>query len=112
MKISKTNGEFPRQRDFIRYLGQLAEQINGDPDGDARILNTWCEICVDSDQWRKLKTSIRKRRYQSKDHEDVQSTLSMEAHRALLELKSRSQAKTISAAIIWANEQLRKPRRS
>lgn len=97
----------PGRKEFRRYLEQLAETINEDPDGNARIFNTWCETCLDSDQWRRLKTSIRKRRYQSNNGDDVQATLSKAAHDALLELKSLSQTETLSAAIIWARQQLR-----
>ena len=97
----------PGRNDFVRYLEQLAEAMDDDPEADARIFNTWCETCLDSDQWRKLKTSIRKRRYLANNREDVQVTLSKEAHDALQALKSLSQTNTLSAALIWAHQQLK-----
>ena len=81
--------------------------MDDDPEADARIFNTWCETCLNSDQWRRLKTSIRKRRYQAKNGEEVQATLSKEAHDALLALKSLSQSNSLSAALIWAYQQLK-----
>ena len=97
----------PGRKDFVRYLEQLAESMDVDPKDDARIFNTWCETCLDSDQWRRLKTSIRKRRYQTNNGEEVQATLSKEAHDALLALKSLSQSNSLSAALIWAYQQLK-----
>lgn len=97
----------PGRKDFVRYLEQLAETMDEDPEGDARILNTWCETCLNSDQWRRLKTSIRKRRYQANNGEEVQATLSKEAHDALLALKSLSQSNSLSAALIWAYQRLK-----
>lgn len=102
----------PGRKEFKRYLEQLATAIDQDPEDDARIFNTWCETCLNSDQWRKLKTSIRKRRYQANNSDDVQVTLSKEAHQALLELKSISQADTISAAVRWSLQQIQKIQRS
>lgn len=97
----------PGRKDFVRYLEQLAESMDDDPEVDARIFNTWCETCLNSDQWRRLKTSIRKRRYQAINGEEVQATLSKEAHDALLALKSLSQTNSLSAALIWAYQQLK-----
>mgnify|MGYP001381784932 FL=1 len=97
----------PGRKDFVRYLEQLAKSMDDDPEADARIFNTWCETCLNSDQWRRLKTSIRKRRYQAINGEEVQATLSKEAHDALLALKSLSQTNSLSAALIWAYQQLK-----
>lgn len=92
----------PGAFEFRRYLEKFQTDDDHDISQDAGILNRWCETCLSTEQWQKLKTTIRKRRYQSQN-KDITITLTPQAYSVLVSVKESGQAKTLSDAIIWLN---------
>ena len=65
----------------------------------AQQVNAWCEINLNSAEWQKLKTAVRKRRERMKRHNDLKTvTISARAFELLAKLSKRDNV-TYSAAL-------------
>ena len=98
--LSKLNDEDyevkpPGVADFRRYLTGIDLE---DAEHDAQILNRWCETCLNSEQWKKLKLAIRQKRIDSKM---VKIPITKRSHAILQGVISEGNADTLSAAIEW-----------
>ncbi|QDV81254.1 Macrodomain Ter protein [Stieleria magnilauensis] len=67
--------------------------------GRAAAVNTWCETYLSTDDWKRLKLAIRKRRYRKEHHDEQQTiTVSKKAHDLLSKVASRDSV-TFSEAL-------------
>jgi hypothetical protein len=90
---------------FIHYLKTLDFsncKDEYDLELQATIMNRWCESVLSSDQWGRLKTSIRKMRYLDQEKNTLISVdLKPEAHAILQKIVANGQADSLSDAILW-----------
>ena len=87
-----------RSFQFRQYLERI--DLNDDPDLEAQILNRWCEKALTSNQWQRLKVSIRKMRYKE-SNTDITITLKPKAHAVLQNIINEGNAASLSDAVEW-----------
>lgn len=86
---------------FRQFLNRI--DLDDDVEHDAEILNRWCEKYLSTNQWNRLKVSIRKMRYRQ-SNKDVTITLKPEAHAVLQRLIDDGKASSLSDAVLWLNQ--------
>ncbi|WP_250658117.1 hypothetical protein [Alkalimarinus coralli] len=86
---------------FRQYLGRI--DLDDDLEHEAEILNRWCEKYLTTEQWNRLKVSIRKMRYRQ-SNTDITITLKPRAHKVLQTLIDQGKARSLSEAVLWLND--------
>ena len=84
--------------DFKRYLESM-DLKEEDLEDDARMLNRWCEKCLNKGQWRFLKITILQKRH-LQDNKKVDVKLTKNAHSNLERIRDSSNSKSLSQAIL------------
>ncbi len=86
---------------FRQYLNRI--DFDDDLEHEAEILNRWCEKYLTTQQWDRLKVTVRKERYRQ-SNTDVTITLKPNAHKVLQALIQQGNAKSLSDAVLWLSK--------
>ncbi|WP_339674226.1 hypothetical protein [Dasania marina] len=86
----------PGPADFIRYLTGI--DLADADEHEAHILNRWCETCLSSEQWKRLKLAIRQKRI---DYKMIKIPITKHSHAILQSVINEGNANTLSDAIEW-----------